>query len=141
MKAATWALEHGVNVVICNGSSQLTIKSIMAGRKVGTFFTQVQQTSSPPEVQAAMGQWNLLSPPSSSPSSSRSSSRSSSPSSSPSSSRSSLLPPHHQCRHPSVLSPYLPPHHPPHPCQELDMQQAFMHLYFGTSYSLVFSLE
>jgi len=27
----------------------------MSGRKIGTFFTNVQQTSSPPEQQAAQG--------------------------------------------------------------------------------------
>lgn len=60
VKAATWALEHGVNVVICNGSAQHTIKAIMDGRKVGTFFTNVQQMGNPPEVQAALGSYRYL---------------------------------------------------------------------------------
>ena len=55
MKAASWALEHGINVVICNGSAQHTIKAIMDGRKIGTFFTNVQQPANPPELQAAKG--------------------------------------------------------------------------------------
>lgn len=55
VKAASWALEHGVNVVICNGSAQHTINAIMNGRKVGTFFTNVEQPLNPPEVQAAKG--------------------------------------------------------------------------------------
>ncbi|XP_067933837.1 delta-1-pyrroline-5-carboxylate synthase-like [Watersipora subatra] len=53
VSAATWALKNGVNVVICNGSAQHTIKAIMAGRKIGTFFTNVEQQSNPPELQAS----------------------------------------------------------------------------------------
>lgn len=59
MKAASWALEHGINVVICNGSAQHTIKAIMDGRKVGTFFTNVQQPANPPELQAAKGESSI----------------------------------------------------------------------------------
>nr|CAD7585726.1 unnamed protein product [Timema genevievae] len=39
VEAATWALEHGVSVVICNGMQEKAIKTILAGRKIGTFFT------------------------------------------------------------------------------------------------------
>ncbi|KAG5873904.1 hypothetical protein JTB14_009921 [Gonioctena quinquepunctata] len=40
VNAATWALDRGVSVVICNGMMDKAIKSIMSGRKVGTFFTE-----------------------------------------------------------------------------------------------------
>ncbi|KAJ1521194.1 hypothetical protein ONE63_002884 [Megalurothrips usitatus] len=37
--AATWALDRGVCVVICNGEQEEAIKTILKGRKIGTFFT------------------------------------------------------------------------------------------------------
>lgn len=40
VNAATWALDRGVSVVICNGTQDKAIKTIIAGRKVGTFFTE-----------------------------------------------------------------------------------------------------
>lgn len=40
VNAATWALDRGVNVVICNGTQEKAIKMIIGGRKVGTFFTE-----------------------------------------------------------------------------------------------------
>lgn len=40
LNAATWALDRGVSVVICNGSQDNAIKTIVGGRKVGTFFTE-----------------------------------------------------------------------------------------------------
>lgn len=40
VNAATWALDRGVSVVICNGAQEKAIKTIIAGRKVGTFFTE-----------------------------------------------------------------------------------------------------
>uniref|UniRef100_A0A1B6CSU1 Delta-1-pyrroline-5-carboxylate synthase n=1 Tax=Clastoptera arizonana TaxID=38151 RepID=A0A1B6CSU1_9HEMI len=39
VKAATWALERGVSVVICNGMQEKAIKTIISGRRLGTFFT------------------------------------------------------------------------------------------------------
>lgn len=39
VNAATWALDRGVTVVICNGMQEKAIKTILGGRKVGTFFT------------------------------------------------------------------------------------------------------
>lgn len=39
MNAATWALDRGVSVVICNGTLEKAVKTIMSGRRVGTFFT------------------------------------------------------------------------------------------------------
>lgn len=44
VKAATWALERGVSVVICNGHQEKAIKTIMSGRKLGTFFTDAAPT-------------------------------------------------------------------------------------------------
>lgn len=38
--SATWALDRGVSVVICNGMLDKAIKTILSGRKVGTFFTE-----------------------------------------------------------------------------------------------------
>lgn len=40
VNAATWALDRGVSVVICNGTQEKAIKLIIGGRKVGTFFTE-----------------------------------------------------------------------------------------------------
>lgn len=39
VNAATWAMARGVSVVICNGMQEKAIKTIISGRKVGTFFT------------------------------------------------------------------------------------------------------
>ncbi|XP_050546804.1 delta-1-pyrroline-5-carboxylate synthase isoform X2 [Daktulosphaira vitifoliae] len=39
VRSATWALNRGVSVVICNGMQEKAIKSIISGRKIGTFFT------------------------------------------------------------------------------------------------------
>lgn len=46
VKAATWALDRGVSVVICNGMQEKAIKTIIDGRKVGTFFTENPRGSS-----------------------------------------------------------------------------------------------
>nr|AJP75147.1 pyrroline-5-carboxylate synthetase [Leptinotarsa decemlineata] len=40
VNSATWALDRGVSVVICNGMLDKAIKTILSGRKVGTFFTE-----------------------------------------------------------------------------------------------------
>ena len=37
--SATWAMERGVSVVICNGMEDDAITKIMGGKRVGTFFT------------------------------------------------------------------------------------------------------
>ncbi|XP_075975183.1 delta[1]-pyrroline-5-carboxylate synthase isoform X2 [Anticarsia gemmatalis] len=49
VNAATWAMARGVSVVICNGMQEKAIKTIISGRKVGTFFTDYA-TSSPTSV-------------------------------------------------------------------------------------------
>ncbi|XP_050420621.1 delta-1-pyrroline-5-carboxylate synthase isoform X2 [Adelges cooleyi] len=48
VQAATWALNKGVSVVICNGMQEKAIKSIVAGRKIGTFFTNAPTTGTAP---------------------------------------------------------------------------------------------
>ncbi|XP_041370135.1 delta-1-pyrroline-5-carboxylate synthase-like [Gigantopelta aegis] len=50
--AATWALKHGVSVVICNGTEDNAIINILQGKKVGTFFTKDDFMGTPVEVQA-----------------------------------------------------------------------------------------
>lgn len=39
VKSATWALERGVSVVICNGMEDRAISNIIKGQRIGTFFT------------------------------------------------------------------------------------------------------
>ncbi|XP_053669219.1 delta-1-pyrroline-5-carboxylate synthase [Anopheles marshallii] len=51
--AATWALDRGVSVVICNGHQDKAIKSILTGRKVGTFFTESTTEKTTPVEQVA----------------------------------------------------------------------------------------
>ncbi|XP_055378492.1 delta-1-pyrroline-5-carboxylate synthase [Condylostylus longicornis] len=53
VRAATWALDRGVSVVICNGLQEKAIKTIISGRKVGTFFTEtVEGSTTPVEILA-----------------------------------------------------------------------------------------
>lgn len=52
VNAALWALDRGVSVVICNGTQEKAIKSILSGRKIGTFFTQTTESTTPVEVVA-----------------------------------------------------------------------------------------
>lgn len=58
VNAALWAMDRGVAVVICNGTQEKAIKSIMSGRKIGTLFTQAAGSTTPVEVIAENG--NLL---------------------------------------------------------------------------------
>lgn len=46
VNAATWAMARGVSVVICNGMQEKAIKTIISGRKVGTFFTDYATNAS-----------------------------------------------------------------------------------------------
>lgn len=48
VKSAAWALDRGVTAVICNGDQEEAIKTIISGRKVGTFFTQTTSGGSAP---------------------------------------------------------------------------------------------
>ncbi|XP_012141732.1 delta[1]-pyrroline-5-carboxylate synthase [Megachile rotundata] len=52
VNAALWALDRGVSVVICNGTQEKAIKNILSGRKIGTFFTQTSESTTPVEVVA-----------------------------------------------------------------------------------------
>lgn len=52
VNAALWALDRGVSVVICNGTQEKAVKSILSGRKIGTFFTETTGSSAPVEVVA-----------------------------------------------------------------------------------------
>lgn len=64
VNAALWAMDRGVAVIICNGTQEKAIKSIMSGRKIGTFFTQTTGSSTPVEVVAENGNifnFNLIS--------------------------------------------------------------------------------
>ena len=48
-------------MVIANGtSSDYVIRQVLDGRKVGTFFTMVEETGPSVENQAAGGLWNVL---------------------------------------------------------------------------------
>lgn len=62
LNAATWALDRGVSVVICNGTLEKAIKTIMSGRKVGTFFTDSTTSvgSNPIEVIAENGKYHSI---------------------------------------------------------------------------------
>jgi delta-1-pyrroline-5-carboxylate synthetase len=60
VQAATWALNRGVSVVICNGMQEKAIKFIMAGRKIGTFFTNAPTANTASvETLADNGRWKL----------------------------------------------------------------------------------
>ncbi len=55
VKSAMWALDHGSSVVICNGMKYNTIRKIIDGEKIGTFFSQATNDSSPVDVMAKNG--------------------------------------------------------------------------------------
>ncbi|XP_030755716.1 delta-1-pyrroline-5-carboxylate synthase [Sitophilus oryzae] len=48
VNSAIWALDRGVSVVICNGMAKEAIKTILSGRKIGTFFTDSANVGSVP---------------------------------------------------------------------------------------------
>lgn len=52
VRAATWALENGVSVVICNGTENRAIVNIIDGKKIGTFFTKEEPRGATVEEQA-----------------------------------------------------------------------------------------
>ncbi|RWS28246.1 delta-1-pyrroline-5-carboxylate synthase-like protein [Leptotrombidium deliense] len=53
VQSAAWALERGVSVVICNGFEEQGISRIMKGKKIGTFFTDVNHQNNTVETYAA----------------------------------------------------------------------------------------
>jgi len=52
VKSALWALEKGSSVVICNGMKYNTIRNVMEGAKIGSFFTKAENQGTPVEVMA-----------------------------------------------------------------------------------------
>ncbi|XP_022098225.1 delta-1-pyrroline-5-carboxylate synthase-like [Acanthaster planci] len=53
VKAANWALERGIAVVIANGMSEgQVILDVVKGRKVGTFFSETKPSGPSPDLQA-----------------------------------------------------------------------------------------
>ena len=61
VKSALWALDNGCNVVICNGMKYNTIRKIMSGNKIGTFFSKAESIGQPTEVLAKNGNWKFFS--------------------------------------------------------------------------------
>ena len=61
MKAACWALDQDVSVVIANGFQKDVVRQIINGKKVGTFFTNTQTTGVSPEEQASFGRFSVQS--------------------------------------------------------------------------------
>jgi delta-1-pyrroline-5-carboxylate synthetase len=55
VRAASWALDNGTSVVICNGHEDRAIYNIVAGKNVGTFFTKSKVQSAPVELMAMQG--------------------------------------------------------------------------------------
>ena len=52
VKSSLWALDNGCGVVICNGMKYNTIRKIMRGQKVGSFFTKAEPDTVPVEILA-----------------------------------------------------------------------------------------
>ena len=55
VECASWALDHGVGVVISDGQNDKAILNIISGQKIGTFFTKTPTQSTPVDVQAMKG--------------------------------------------------------------------------------------
>lgn len=55
MRAASWALERNVAVVICNGTAEQAVTRIVQGRRIGTFFTDHKTFTISVETQASNG--------------------------------------------------------------------------------------
>ncbi|XP_035232067.1 delta-1-pyrroline-5-carboxylate synthase-like [Stegodyphus dumicola] len=53
VRAASWALERGVAVVICNGTAEQAVGRIIQGRRIGTFFTDHKSLTVSVETHAA----------------------------------------------------------------------------------------
>jgi len=52
VRSASFALDHGCSVIICNGMKYNTIRNIMAGNAVGTMFTPLEMQGTSVEVLA-----------------------------------------------------------------------------------------
>ena len=55
VNSALWALDNGVSVVICNGMKYRSIRKIIDGEKVGTFFAKNTFDGAPAEILAKNG--------------------------------------------------------------------------------------
>ena len=55
VRSACWALEKGISVVICNGMAENAVRNIIAGRKLGTFFTDTKNGGVSVESAAEQG--------------------------------------------------------------------------------------
>lgn len=52
VRAASWALDNGTTVVICNGHEDRAIHNIVSGKNIGTFFTKSKVQNAPVELMA-----------------------------------------------------------------------------------------
>ena len=57
VNSALWALDNGVSVVICNGMKYRSIRKIIDGEKVGTFFAKNTFDGAPAEILAKNGEF------------------------------------------------------------------------------------
>ncbi|KAL4232285.1 hypothetical protein ACF0H5_009856 [Mactra antiquata] len=52
VRSATWALDRGVSVVICNGREYRGVSDVLKGKNIGTFFTNSKTNNTPVELEA-----------------------------------------------------------------------------------------
>lgn len=57
VRAASWALDNGTTVVICNGHEDRAIHNIVSGKNIGTFFTKSKVQNAPVELMAMQGKF------------------------------------------------------------------------------------
>ena len=57
VKSGLWALDNSCSVVICNGMRYNSIRKIMKGEKVGTFFSKTMTGGVPTEILAKNGKY------------------------------------------------------------------------------------
>ena len=57
VNSALWALDNGCSVVICNGMKYNTIRKIVGGQKIGTFFAKTVD-GAPAEILAKNGKFH-----------------------------------------------------------------------------------
>lgn len=62
VRSACWALEKGISVVICNGMAENAVRNIIAGRKMGTFFTDSKNGGISVESAAEQGNNGRMTP-------------------------------------------------------------------------------
>ena len=57
VRSGLWAMENSCSVVICNGMRYNSIRKIMKGQKVGTFFSETVTGGPPTEILAKNGKY------------------------------------------------------------------------------------